>query len=160
MKKLKAFTILELMVTMIISSLVIGIIYTSYDFIGKQFISYKVVNEEITEAMTSNSLINRDINDAGYIQKTTGGIHIIYKKEKSLNYIFEVQYVIREINNVRDTFSIPIFNVEMRLLNEKQLQTGGLIDELLLTTQVTGETQQFRFKKQYAADVLMELDKH
>jgi type II secretory pathway component PulJ len=67
LRKIKAFTLLEVLLTMLLTILVIGITYSAYIIIDKQFKRSKTAEERMYELSLLSYLIERDVNSAKMI---------------------------------------------------------------------------------------------
>ena len=155
MRKIKAFTIIELVVVMILSGIIIGIVYSAYQIVNSQYGNYIKANKRITSEAVLTMLLNKDFASAHFIKKEGERIFFFDAENKVNTYRFEDDFIIRNSNAVVDTFFIPTLNIEMLFLSQAQGSYNGMIDELYFESAAV-EGQIFRFKKLYAADVLME----
>ncbi len=156
MQKAKAFTLMELLVSMLISGIVISIIYLSYEIIYKQYEEYKKTNQKITQTLLLNTLLKTDFLQSHYILNKEKGLVFIDKENHGIGYQFEELYVLRKVNEVQDTFFIAAKEISIKFQNEKQEVPLGLIDELIFDATILDEQEHFHYQKNYGADVLME----
>jgi prepilin-type N-terminal cleavage/methylation domain-containing protein len=156
MQKVKAFTLMELLVSMLISGIVISIIYLSYEIIYKQYEGYKKTNKKITQALLVNTLLKTDFLKAHYILNKEKGLLFLDKQQNAIGYQFEEKYILRKANNVQDTFFLKAITIKQEFMNLKQEEPFGLVDNLFFEASILDELEQFHFQKTYGADVLME----
>ena len=154
-RKIRAFTIIELVVVMILSGIIIGIVYSAYQIVSSQYENYRKANNQNTSMAVLTLLLNRDFSTAYSIKKEGERISFFDQENKVCSYAFAEDFIIRSTNAVEDTFHIHTFNIEVLFLNQPQSSYTGLIDEVYFESMIFEEQQLFRFKKQYAADVLM-----
>ncbi|MGZ4055068.1 MAG: prepilin-type N-terminal cleavage/methylation domain-containing protein [Bacteroidia bacterium] len=154
MKNLKAFTLMELLIGMIVSCIVIGFGYGAYSLIYKQFLSYKKMKEETMEVAQFKSVMSNDIFAADQLCKEDN--KIVLKQEKmNLLYEFDNSFILRKVNGLTDTFKIstsdinPVYTFENRENNE-------LISSFFFSANVLNEDEVFNFSKEYSAKTLME----
>ncbi len=155
MQKVKAFTLMELLVSMLISGIVISIIYLCYEIIYKQYLGYKDTNHTISQAVLLNSLLKTDFTQAAYITKSEEGLLFSESGGHTTGYRFNELFVLREVNDVKDTFFIPVREIRIRFQKEEQEAPSGLIDELSFDSNILDQQEHFQYHKQYGADVLM-----
>ncbi len=164
--KLKALTLIDAMVGMIISAMTVAFAITGYQVIYKQFYDYKRMNKVTVDLTQFNSVFKNDFFNAFLIKKNNNGIDIdlpvkygqefsnaLY--ENQISYQFNQQYVIRKLNNHPDTFFVSCTNPIAQFLNHEQMQNSGLVDELTFDVALFGKNESLHFQKQYAADLLM-----
>ena len=61
-KHLAAFTLLELITVLVLSTIIIGIAYTAYELIYKDFTAYKNNNESVLETLDFVTLLENDFS--------------------------------------------------------------------------------------------------
>jgi len=72
--RVKAFTIFEMVITMMITAIVIGIAYTSYSIVVKSYNSFNNKNNDMAVVINLDHLLKRDFERAETILKDTDGI--------------------------------------------------------------------------------------
>ena len=154
-RKIKAFTILELVVVMILTSIIVGIVYSAYEVVGNQYNSYRKINTQNKQVALLNMLLNKDFTTSHFIKCGEDKLLFYDKENKITSYDFGEQDITRNNNAFTDTFFIPSLNVEMKFLNQMQQVQNNLVDELYFESLIFNQQQAFHFKKQYAADVLI-----
>jgi len=172
MKRLKGFTVLELMVAMVISSLVISAAYLTLSFIDKRLVEYKKVGENISQAVNLSAAINNDVNNCKFIYKTPGGMELKFRMEPSsrppedagtvdvystISYSFGSEYVMREVRSLVDTFFVVGSRVDY-LLNGNSVSAGALLNALLIRIKVNGQEREYIVKKEYSAEEQMAVE--
>lgn len=155
-KKIPAFTIIELMVTMLISSIAIGIMYTGYDIVSKQYVTYKKNNEIIAETLYLNALMNNDFGNARDVKRNEDGFELVDYANRLTIYELSEEFIVREVSFSIDTFHIPVQHIAFSMLGNEVLNESTLIDEVSFDITVNKETHSFHYKKQYDAAFLME----
>ena len=154
MQKLKAFTILELLVAMVISSLVISASYLTYDIVYKQFLTFKKVDSNVLQALTFSNILNNDIATGEFVYKSNNGINVIGFDGNETTYYFGSDHIIRNVAGVIDTFSIPATNVKYGEM-EGGLMGNGLLDKFEITITINETQNTLSFHKHYAANLRM-----
>lgn len=120
MKKLKAFTIIELIVTMIISGIVISMAFTIYFKTSTSFQRYVINAQSINDAMALHVLLRKEFENAENVQFRRGRLEI-HKGEHIIYYDFAEEYVIRELKYDADTFWVYTKNLEYERLKSNRL---------------------------------------
>ena len=154
--RLPAFTLIELMVTMLISSISIGIIYSGYDIVSKQFRTYKTTNETIAEALYLNSLMNSDFSKARDAKKNRDGFTLLDYENRSTVYEFSEEYIVRKVSFSTDTFHLPIKNSSYSISGKDVLEDLSWIDEVSFDVTINKEVTSFHYKKEYDAAFLID----
>ena len=153
-QKVKAFTILEVTITMLITALLIGITYTSYSIIVKSYRSFTVKNEEMTVLVTLDHLLKRDFDQAEMIFKDQDGIALT-SNDKTIKYEFKPDYIVRNAARI-DTFKVQTQDVSTAFenvpINEVQeTEEPNRIDELAFTLIFQNEKIPYHFYKLYSS---------
>ncbi len=153
MKKLRAFTLMELLVGMIISSIVISFGYAAYTLIYKQFISYRHTKEKVMELAQFDQVLSNDLLRAEVVYFHENALQFFQKNAiRTLQYNFYDDLILRKENELTDTFKISQAQLKMHfLLPDKQL----FLDQLSFDTDVFGEKEHFTFDKTYSSETLM-----
>ena len=154
MKKLKAFTVLELLVAMVISSLVISASYFAYDIVYKQFLNFKQVDRNVLDALTLINVLNNDIAGGEYLVKASEGVRIVDFEGVEHDYFFGDDMIVRTVGASTDTFYLGTAELEYhQMIGESVVK--GLLDKFELVIIVNGIENTLSFHKQYGADLLM-----
>ena len=103
-QRIKAFTILEVTITMLIVGLLIGITYTSYSIIIQSYHSFTSKNDDMAILVTLDHLLKRDFTRAETITKTPNGINLTWAGNV-VDYKFTADFVIRSATRI-DTFKV------------------------------------------------------
>lgn len=155
MKKLKAFTLIELVIAIVLSGFVMGMGSAGYLIMSKQFRNYKSINDNVSDAAELFSVLQCDIQQAKEVIKKSGSAIETSLKNRNVKYSFEKKYIVRNTGLVRDTFFVSTLNLETSFKNNKQELSEGLIDELSFNVGDKEQMFQFHSIKQYGADVLL-----
>lgn len=154
--KLNAFTLIELMVSMLVSSIALGLIYSGYELISKQFKSYKTTNEIVAEAVYLNALIGKDFSKARNAKRNGDFVELNDYNNQLTIYEFTEEFIMRKVSFSTDTFYIPIKNLSFSILGTEIFSESSSIDEFSFDIKINKEVQVFHYKKQYDAAFLME----
>ncbi len=147
--KLKAFSLLEVLIALLISGLVISAAYSGFLFSHKQFNKFKGITTELREYFTLSEVLTREFENAKQVVKKSNYEIEIKEIDRSINYTFESDYILRTIAYETDTFWFKITNVEMNLINKKADQP--IVDYLTITFSDNEANQSLSFYKNYGA---------
>ena len=154
MKRLKAFTILEVMVTMVISTIVIGGGFSAYEMSVKQYKLYEHISSVMNEVSSFHSVFERDIADSKTVLARDRIIECI-QKGKTVWYEFRGDYILRNLTSTRDTFHVENDSLLLSFKNREQASIGGLVDRVKIRINLKGEKQVIIITKLYGADCIM-----
>ncbi len=152
--RLKAFTIIEVTITMLVSAILIGITYTSYSIVSKSYRSFNVKNDDMAALETLDGLLKKDFIKAEIILKDSTGIsfnspgHIV-------KYIFAPDFIVRT-SGITDTFKIATEKIntsfEKQPVNEVNLSDEqNRLDELDIDMIFQNEKIPYHYYKQYSS---------
>jgi prepilin-type N-terminal cleavage/methylation domain-containing protein len=152
MKKLPAFTLIELLIGMIISSIVIGFGYAAYSLIYKQYLAYKHVKEKVVEITLLNHVLSTDMLNAEIISFNENTLSLVGTNQNSLQYLFQDTLIVRTENELTDTFNISALNVKTDFLFPDQ---AIFVKQFSFDADALGEKEHFTFTKNYSSETLM-----
>lgn len=110
----KAFTVQELLVTMIVSSLVMGMVYAIYVQLNKQLNAFSEYGQQQMEYNQFKTELASDIFFAQRIEKQRQDGLIFHLKEGNRKYEFLEDMIVRHVQEVqRDTFFIETRSLEV-----------------------------------------------
>ena len=151
MRQVKAFTIIELLVAMVIGALVTGFAYYGYDVAWKLFQQYRKNEKVINQLGQLRVALESDFLHARSIDTRENGIRIVTQEGRLADYAFYSTGVVYVSNNVTDSFKVAVTYYEPRYNAVKCQLPGLLVDELYLETEITGEQEKYHFLKRYSA---------
>ena len=152
--KIKAFSMMEMMVSIVISGIVISTAYSVYVFTHKQFFKFTLVKSEIRDYFELSNVLNREFETAKkVIKKGSQEIEVVLI-DKRVNYSFYNDYILRVVNNHTDTFHFTVSDVKMNVVNE--LKEEPLIDNLTLIIDDNKGEEYLSLHKNYGAILMIE----
>jgi Tfp pilus assembly protein PilE len=121
MSKLKSFTIVELIVSMLISSIVVSICYYAFIFFNKQLNHYMQKSAMLDSYLLFSKAIETDFEHAALI-KDSAGSHLRLldnsKKTQLVDYTLSHGYIVRVQNFSKDTFSLKNTIVKIEYVSD------------------------------------------
>ncbi len=152
--KVKAFTIIEITISMLIAALVIGIAYTAYTIVNKSYLSYNNKHEEMAVLLRINELMTKDFDHADIIEKSDSGLTII-RGSNMINYVFTPDYIVHTAGIV-DTFKVKTQEISTLFENQPITNTGmdeeqNRVDELNITIVYQNKMFPYHFFKHYSS---------
>lgn len=173
--KVKAFTMMEVAVSMAITAIVISMSYTIYAIISKGYINFNRQSDEFATLIQLDNLLKRDFSEASLLVLIPGGL-LVQKDSNRVMYVFKEDAVIRK-SSIRDTFKVialqksylfeglPVNNaLENINVGKITLDTLALersrIDELKLLVRFREENIPYTYYKRYSSTNLMQRKAH
>lgn len=148
MKKIKAFTTLEISIVMLLTALLSGIAYNGYLYLIKQNILHNKINEE---ALGLQNLLIRLKADTFYSTKMyrdKNSMLFMYPS-KTIHYEFLDNYVLRRQAEVCDTFHCQNQELIARKDHTSTNKLQDRIDSFAFTIQYKNEENTIHFYKDY-----------
>jgi hypothetical protein len=152
--RVKAFTIMEVSVVMLIAGLVIGMTYTIYSIVVRSYQGYNKKHTDMAVLIRLDELIKKDFWRAERVLANRNHL-IIEKAHEIVEYEIEPDYVVRSAGII-DTFKIKTENVVINFEGEAITETSSfeenqIIDELQLNAIFEGKSFSYHYQKQYSA---------
>src|ERR1700749_1025250 len=92
--KIKAFTVMELVITMLVAAILTGFIYTAFQIVSKSYQVFHEKNEEMAALERLDELLKKDFSKAVFVEKSSNAI-ILQKEKDTVQYSFESGYILR-----------------------------------------------------------------
>jgi prepilin-type N-terminal cleavage/methylation domain-containing protein len=147
--KLKAFSMLELMVSILISGIIISAAYSVFIFSNKQFFKFTAIKTNIRDYFELSSTLKRDFEMAKKVIKKSDEQVEMQLTDKNINYQFGANYITRSTDLHTDTFMFPTADIELNTLANNN---ENLIDYLKLNV----KDNTLSFYKDYGAIAKLE----
>src|SRR4051812_29459014 len=109
MKKIKSFTVIELIVGLLISSIVISLSYYAYFLFSTQVVKQQNRNNGASTFQLFKKTFQNDFTRAAQIKDTMDrtGINFEIEQSASIKYLFQKDLIIRTVAERSDTFNMP-----------------------------------------------------
>jgi prepilin-type N-terminal cleavage/methylation domain-containing protein len=162
-QRVRAFTIMEVTITMLIAGILIAITYTSYSIIIKSYRSFTAKNEDIVVLVSLDHVLQRDFDRADIILKQTDGI-TLKNSNQMIKYTFSPDFITR-IASKMDTFKVQTQEVNTSFDNipmgEVQADDEqNRLDDLAFTLVFQNEKIPYHYHKLYSSDNLINRNPH
>jgi prepilin-type N-terminal cleavage/methylation domain-containing protein len=155
-KKLKAFTLMELIVGLIISSVVIAMAATGFRIVQMQFVEYKKANTKVLQLSTLEFLLCKDAEECSRLEKLDDNSFAARFASKEIIYKVADASILRTQGYLTDTFNIGLRKMEISFSNKPVLAEKGLIDMVGLKMGTVEGPQSCYITKLYSAKTLTE----
>ena len=150
----KAFTIIEVTVAMLLAGISILIALTAYQLVSRSYFRFDEKNQAMSEFLVVDRLLKKDIHEAFKIINTGEGI-ALETQRGTVSYEFEHAYILRNQYGIRkDTFFIRTNAWSTMFENETVIITE-LADEIIIETEMMKRSSILHYKKSYSIHELM-----
>ena len=148
-QKVKAFTIIEMTVVMLLSTVVISMAYFAFELLSKRYLKYKAQTEVYYKLTLLDQLLSKDFFLADSI-KTDGEMLHTFQGNTICKYEFSQKYVVRQAASQTDTFYCKIQKHEL-LYNQQPILPGDIVDQLNLSLLFEEKKLDYIYSKHYDA---------
>jgi len=164
--RIKAFTIMEVTIAMLIAAIVIGITYTAYTIISRTYGQFKKKNENMAVLARLDQLLRRDFDRADLITESGHQVISIQRENQpNIRYEFLDSSIIRNAA-IADTFKVKSdhYQVLFEGLPKADAENTDAnadsneeyrIDELSLIVNFQNETIPYHYHKKYSSENLI-----
>ena len=151
--KIRAFTVIELIMTLLISSVVIGIVFYAYLLFNNQFTRYQQKSISIDEFVIFQKALQTDLESAGVVKNIMANEIACYNgvNDKIVQYNFNSNFIIRSFEENLDSFEIKNSGCQAGFVNDH----SDLVEKLIVNITIANVPFNAIFKKQYSACQLM-----
>ena len=157
MRKLKAFTITELMVVALLTIVTAGLAMTAWQIMQQQYLQYGSETEQALQLGQLRMLLERDFTQARTVVKEKSTLRFTYPQHQII-YRFENKKVARHLEGSQRSDSFP-FRVENWEAYFQKLPVDlGTTDFVRLQTRLFEQPVSLVFSKTYSSDELMNLN--
>lgn len=154
MSKLKAFTILEMLINLTIMSIIMGLIYFAYSSFVQQVINYQKSIDEQNELTRIYVQLKTDFYKADKVIKTFKGFQTVPYNNKRIEYRITDKYLIRNQLGMLDTLDIQKVSV---ISYTNEISSEDLVTKIEVRTLLFEEPLLFTLVKEYAPNLKIKL---
>ncbi|BAU54907.1 PulJ/GspJ family protein [Mucilaginibacter gotjawali] len=153
-KRVKAFTIMEVTITMLVAALVMGITYSAYSIIIKSYGAFNKKNQDMAVLVRLDEWLKKDFSRADIILKDTAGI-ALNSADRHIKYRFDPEFIVR--TEIRaDTFKVKTDSLVTAFEGLPVNEFGPTdeqtrLDDLDLVILFQGEKIPYHYHKQYSS---------
>ena len=113
-KNIPAFTILEMMIVLAISSIIISMVYFTYTMLTKQLYIFSNENIEINNYTTINKQIKNDFFNCVAVKSTKNELVLTMREGNTIQYSVVGKTVQRKTNTTEEKLPVYLFSHNFR----------------------------------------------
>lgn len=152
--RVKAFTIMEMTVAMLLASIVIGMTYAIYSIVANSYNTFNVKNNKMAIVLRVDELLKKDFLSADLILKNEHGF-LFRKGNQLINYEMQSDFIVRS-NIAIDTFKVKTDSLSMSfetmpLPDVGESERQSRIDDIKFLVLYENEKIPYNYHKQYSA---------
>lgn len=153
-KQLKAFTITEALLSMLILGIIISLSYLMFNVFNRQMRLFEKENTELLQYNLLNKAIKYDINVAHKFKIENNTIQLNKYDDSRVTYRFEKTLILRQKNESIDSFKLTVKNYKVMELNTplktKRLDLElNVLNEIITNHYFLHENDADRINKKY-----------
>ncbi len=127
--KIKAYTLFEVTIAMLLSAICIAICYSAYGIIAKYYVGFQQKNQTADAVLTLRHVLEKDFLKSNIVLKNEEGLEMQQDSSK-IYYIFNPDAVLRKIDELHtDTFKLKPIEVGC-FFEGREVLEPDTIDEL------------------------------
>lgn len=154
--KIKAVTMLEMLIVLAVSGIVVATAAKAYEFISHQVLLIQSSASKIEEGQQFQYVFTHDIRKAKEIYTDELKQSLTLKKDSlKVEYQFTDSSIIRKQTQHTDTFHIVKTSLELKEL--EGYEAIHLIGFIQLNAKILDEEENFVFEKEYSTETLLNL---
>ena len=160
MKKISAFTIMEVIVVMILSAVVISLGYSVLRLIQDEFIMFHDRDNSLTNADQLDLTLSRDFERANQIlfNKNSAELTFVDESRSVITYRLVDSLILRSSTKI-DTFNTSAFSLKINNLDSLNFLPQILIDRLSFFIKISDKRLiRLGFHKQYPSQIFLDLN--
>ncbi|MGE0637866.1 MAG: type II secretion system protein J [Bacteroidia bacterium] len=156
--KIRAFTLIEVIVAMILSGIVVAFAAVAFQLVSKQFMSFKKSGERINELFVFQHQLQKDVRESELILHEALGLKFIFDDNKQATYLVYEENIIRDNGTRTDTFFVSNAEVESILIPYSNIPGAEIINYISMEFKVDKDTVYAEFNKDYPVATLLKYE--
>ncbi|OOQ58330.1 PulJ/GspJ family protein [Mucilaginibacter pedocola] len=159
-RKIKAFTIMEVTVSMLLAAIVVAVGFTAYDIMARSYAAYHKKHEGLSVLIQTDKLLQREFAGAIAIRFDGTGL-ALQDTGRIIRYEFSPEGILRREANT-DTLKLQVSNVRYWFESQEITQPAELqlIDGLSFSALYEGKTFMYHYHKKYSSAELVSNTQH
>ena len=151
--KLKAYSLIEIIVALFLSGIVISAVYSGYVFTHQQFFKFTTIKTEIRNYFELSEVLNREFETSKKVLKKGNREIEIEMIDRVIQYSFNEEQILRTLGERVDTFFFKIEAIEISAFDASE---ELLVDYLALTIKENNNIKPLSLYKDYGAVIQIE----
>lgn len=151
-----AFSIIEAVVSMVVSAIVIGLIFVVFTILSERMLDFKNQNQYVSDLNRLTYSLNKDIFESEKMIASDEGLVFYSYSGDRTTYVTNPEYLLRSREEFIDTFRIPVKQFRMDSLQNKT--KTAVFQRLSINVSVNSQPMDLRFfKKVYTNELIKQM---
>jgi len=152
MRRIKAYTLIELIVVMIVGSILVAFLWSGYVFVNRNYKKWTEQNQKVIGLVNFEHLFRTDIRNST-LMKEDHDFFILSGNDRNIEYQFLSNVIVRKTFDQIDTIDCKIDGYELTYIDTKQVEKKH-IRTIDLTISMKDRKVSLSFYKDYDAKFL------
>lgn len=155
-KKINAFTILELLVTMTLTGILVTFAFMGYNQMQKLFLNYSEQSEFISEYNQLNKALFTIANRSQLVEQVSDNSILFKNDSTTINLEVTEKVMLLKFSNHTDTFHLVVKDKKVEFITTENAEPTKTVKAFV--ADVYFQSQKFRvsFQKEYDAESVLE----
>jgi prepilin-type N-terminal cleavage/methylation domain-containing protein len=154
MKRIAAFTLLEMMIGMLISGLVVAAAFSAFRIVASQHKRYKMRHADLSQVANFRQALAHDFFRADSLLTGEANTIRIFGKQV-VEYHFSEKFVLRDDGQVRDTFFVSSTSMRINQQTAEASKPHVLLHALEMQLVFGSSRLPFRLLKKYPSAIYL-----
>lgn len=150
---LKAFSIIEVIVSMALSAIIMGLVFLIFSILTERMLDYKNQNQLVNDLNRLTYSINKDVFENQKINLFDNQVSFKSYSGTTLKYEFSEDFILRKQENFVDTFNIKLNKISFDTVQNKSKNL--IYQKINLSVEVNQSNIDLKFYKQVYANELL-----
>ena len=150
MKKIKSFTLLELIVSMVIGTILVTFLWGGYLFVSRNYLRWMESNQRVSDSVAFEQLLRDDFKKSYAIVAVQKDRFKLLRKSGNIEYRLLLDVVVREGEEQVDTINCEVIDYQFEYL-DREKGLGTFINRVDLSVLFGEERLDLTFLKDYDA---------
>ncbi|MGK4568999.1 PulJ/GspJ family protein [Flavobacterium sp. 3HN19-14] len=149
-----AFSVLEAVVSMVISAIIIGLVFLIFSIISERMQDYRQQNETISDLNRLAYCLNKDVFENSRIEIQDSTIIFYSYSGNATRYQLRDRYMLKDRGEFSDTFHFPVRSLRLDTIHNKKMTSA--FQRLRLGIELNSGSRELKFFRKIYANELIE----
>jgi len=155
---MRAYTLIEVVVTLLLSTIIIGIAISGYFMINNQFKLFDTMTNESIDVLRFHNFLKSDFINTAVLEIEKNQLDCVINGTK-IKYTFNENSIVRtQLLESPKTDSLSLPSLQLIASFQEEQKDFGIIDKVILKCDLYGQKQEFIYSKNYSATELIKYD--
>lgn len=147
---IKAYTLMEMTVAMLLAAISITICYSAYGIVSGYFIGFQQKNKQAQDVLMFTHAMERDLQRCNLVLRLEDGVEL-QCDSVNVNYHFAGKYILRVLGEFKtDTIQLEHTSV-LAFFEGSEVNTTDTIDRINLSIVLAQKPIPLQFRKNYSS---------